>query len=202
MQRVPFPIYSGTSSHYRDLFEVGGTTRPWPHLDDGLALLRSAWERLGSHGVLPEWHEREILDQASGNSNWQHGEIYVVGCRTKASEYARSNAEHGGELLTLCADALNRLAELDAPSAEELRSRYPALHRQLAGGGKPLLVVFEDVAPDDLSSEIPGGRAPLGHGEQLTLLTEWHDAGKKELMQVFAFRLAVGRGIVAGIVEL
>lgn len=202
VQTVPFPIYNGTSSHYRDLFEIGGTTRPWPHLDDGLALLRSAWERLGSHGILPEWHEREILYQATGNANWQHGELYVVGCKVKATQYARSNAGHGGELLTLCADALNRLAEVDAPSAEDLRSRYPALQSLLAGGGKPLLVEFERVAADDLCAEIPGGGGPLILAEQLNQLTEWHRAGMKELMQIYAFRLAVGRGVVARIVEL
>ncbi|GJD87848.1 hypothetical protein BHAOGJBA_1353 [Methylobacterium hispanicum] len=202
MQHITFPLYHGTSSHFRDLFEVGGTTRPWPHAEDAIALLRATWAHLQGAGVEPEWYQANILEQSTGHANWQHGELYVAACRTPAIRYARSGAAFGGEILSQCAEALERLDVVDAAAAATLRNRFTALERFLAGGGTPLLVVVDGVPASALASEA-GMRSV---DEEIQAVDACRSEMDGELLEAclqgFQFRLRAGFGTVREISEL
>lgn len=202
MQHIPFPLYHGTSSHFRDLFEVGGTTRPWPHVQDAISLLRATWAQLQGSGIEPEWYQANILRQSTGPSNWQHGELYVAAGEAAAVRYAHGGAAFGGEILTQCAEALKRLDAIDAAAAGSLRAQYPALGRFLAGGGTPLLVVVEGVPVSALLKEAGEGsvdeqvRAVEGH------LSTMEGNLLQACLQGYQFRVRAGCGTVREIVDL
>lgn len=202
MQHVTFPLYHGTSSHFRDLFEVGGTTRPWPHAEDAIALLRATWVHLQGAGIHPEGYQANILRQSTGASNWQHGELYVAASEVTATRYACGGAVFGGELLSQCAGALGRLAAMDAAAAALLRDRYPALGTFLAGGGTPLLVVVENAPVSALALEAGNGSVE----EQILTIDEYRSEMDGNLLEAclraYQFRLRPGFGTVREISEL
>lgn len=202
VHNIPFPLYHGTSSHFRDLFEVGGTTRPWPHVQDAISLLRATWAQLQGFGIEPGWYQANILRQSTGPSNWQHGELYAAAGETAAVSYARSGAAFGGEILTQCAEALKQLKAMDPASAAGLWAQYPALGRFLAGGGTPLLVIVEDVPVSALSNEAGEGSVDEQVREVEGYLSEMEGNLLQVYLHDYQFRVRAGYGTVREIVDL
>jgi hypothetical protein len=97
-------------------------------------------------GCEPELWEELALKQVSGHSNWQHGELYVTPSKGTARRYADYGAVYGGELLTLCRCAVDKLAELDRERAESLMRDAESIAGFLKGAGSPILVEFVDVS--------------------------------------------------------
>ena len=202
MLHIPFPLYHGTSSHFRDLFDVGGTTRPWPHVQDAISLYRETWAQLQGAGIEPDWYQEKILRQATGHSNWQHGELYVAAGEVAAVRYALGGANFGGEILSQCAEALERLDAVNAAAAARLRDQSPALGRFLAGGGSPLLVVIEGAPVSALTKETGEGAID----EQIHAIERHLSEMDGNLLQAclegYQFRLRAGCGTVREIVDL
>ena len=151
---VPFPLYHGTSSHYLSLFRPGSRPSKWPHRDDAIGLFRQTWAELRNLGQEPEWWIENMVNQVSGRSNWQHGQLYLTPSVKTAVCYARDGARRGGELLSECAKALDRLAEMDAASAERLLQAAGSVQSLLCSDGwPPLLIQFDELRVGDLLTE-------------------------------------------------
>ena len=135
---VRFPLYHGTSSHYLTMFRSGISPSKWPHADDALNLLRQIWNELRALGREPDWHYvDQIINQTSGSSNWQHGDLYLTADLGTAVAHACHWAEVGGELLGVCRDGLSELASIDREKSEYLMSRAGDIQRFLRGDGRP-----------------------------------------------------------------
>ena len=151
---VNFPLYHGTSSHYLSMFRPGDCPTEWPHRDDALGLFRRVWAELRNLGQEPEWHIDNMLNQVSGSSNWQHGQLYLTPSVKTAVVYARNGARRGGELLRECAEALDTLAGMDRSIAERLLSSAGSVQPLLREDGwPPVLVQFDRVCVEDLLTE-------------------------------------------------
>lgn len=201
---IDFAFYHGGSSHYRHLLEIGSPIRPWPHKDDALDLMRAAWAELRARGREPNSYQTWMIEQHPGHANWQHGETYVTARRSKASLYAGSYGEHGGELLNECAQALAALGRIDSRAASGLRGRHAELAPMLAGGGRPLLVRIENVRIDDLQPEVREDAAIEDDlVESLAKISSSKDSpGMMAVYGDVGYRLRPGAGIVAAVEEL
>ena len=155
-QFVPFPLFHGTSSHFLAAFKLGTTPSRWPYKDEALNLLNDTWLALRVLGLEPCWSVERVLSQASGPSNWQHGELYLTPSKLAAVRYACGGAKYGGELLTFCKTAVESLRELDQLRADCLIQGAKNVAGFLKGTNSPaLLVEFSDVKVADLSAERP-----------------------------------------------
>lgn len=150
---VLFPLFHGTSTLYIESFRNRAPPSLWPYRDRAIELLGKTLKRLVAVGGEVEFWERDTLTQASGNSNWQHGQLYLTPSRYTATKYARTGGRNGGELFAMCSKALDRLGERDAESANALLQEASDLRKFLQGGGSPMLVVFERLRPSDLEAE-------------------------------------------------
>ena len=157
---VSFPLYHGTSSHYLSMFRPGSFPSKWPHQQDAINLIRQAWAELRNLGQEPDWFIDNMLNQVSGSSNWQHGQLYLTPSVRTAVVYARDGARKGGELLRSCAEALATLAQLDDVKAEQLLRDAGSVESILRSDGwPPLLVQFDhvrvgDLLPENLDSDV------------------------------------------------
>lgn len=195
-QIISFPLFHGTSSYYRTGFKPGTTPAVWPHKGVALGLLRGAWDALREFGREPEWYEENILNQVSGYSNWQHGELYVTPSKWSAVRYARNGAVYGGELLTACRSAIDELIELDPERAERLMRNAEGVSKLLKGSGSPILVEFVDVRVCHLLPERESD-------DVLTALSRLDDERKRETIgQQTNFRLISGCGTVHRVIKL
>ena len=198
-QLVPFPLFHGTSNHYVTAFKPGATPVAWPHKEMALSLLRDAWTALCVLGCEPSWYVQDVLNQVSGHSNWQHGELYLTPNRVSAVRYACGGAEYGGELLTLCRDAIDALAELDQTKAKHLMQSTGAMVDLLQGTGlPPILIEFDNVYMGDLSTE----RESDDLLESISFLVDEDERSREILGQQTNFRLANRRGIVTNVFEI
>ena len=214
---VPFPLYHGTSSHYLSAFKPGCLPAEWPHKDDALRLLKDAWDAssLRRHLVPDDVREslgwdvrydkmpllaKNIIEQSSRYTNWQHGELYLTASVPMAVSYGCHGARHGGELLTQCKVAIDVLSTVDLDRAKELRATAESLKELLQGTERPpLLVEFNEVRFDELSTEVAGQDVR----QRLSLLTdETDELIRKVFGQQTNFRLAKGCGIVARVSEV
>ena len=168
---VPFPLYHGTSSHYLSAFRPGATPVPWPYKDVALRLLTDAWTVLSTRRYeVPQdvrenigwdvtyedtpWFVKNVIEQASSYSNWQHGELYLTPSTRIAVSYACAGARFGGELLTFCKTAIDALANLDPQNAKELMVGAQSLASLLRGTEQaPILARFDNIRVDDLATE-------------------------------------------------
>ena len=132
---VSFPLLHGTSTHYVDNFCKGENPRSWPYRDQALDLLYKTLERMDAVGVEVEFYERSTLEQRSEQYNAQHGQIYLSPNPSRAKDYARSGAAHGGERLSLCMLAIKRLREHDREGARALVQEAYSLKQFIDGGG-------------------------------------------------------------------
>ena len=202
-QIVPFPLFHGTSSHYLAAFKPGASLADWPHKDVALSLFRDAWAALQALGCEPKkpW-VRHALNQASGHSNWQHGELYVTPSKGTARMYADGGAIYGGELLTFCRCAVDRLAELDRERAESLMRDAESIAGFLKGAGSPILVEFVDVSVCSLSPERSSDNV-LDTLSHLEALSRSGDECMREIIeQQTNFRLAPRGGTVGRVFEV
>ena len=191
-QVVPFPLFHGTSSHYLAAFKPGATLAGWPHKDVALSLFKGAWAALQALGREPDWWVKRALDQVSGHSNWQHGELYVTPSKGTARIYADGGAVYGGELLTLCRCAVDKLAELDRERAESLMWDAESIAGFLKGAGSPIVVEFVDVSVCGLLPE----RSSDNVLDELKALSCLGDERRELYGQQTNFRLAPGGGTV------
>ena len=221
---LPFPLFHGTSSHYLSAFQPGYTPAPWTHKDVALRLLTDAWDALSlirheipadvgkdlfggvSHEGIP-WMVKNVIEQASGYSNWQHGELYLTPSKGSAVRYACEGARYGGELLTFCKTTIDALARLDDRKAKELTQTAGSLTEFLRGTDRPPIIVqFDDLRVDDLSPE----SSARDVRKQIAFLTEGPmrevfgsaECALETLGQQTNFRLANGRGIVKRVFEV
>ncbi len=119
-------------------------------------MLNDTWLALRVLGLEPCWSVERVLSQASGPSNWQHGELYLTPSKLAAVRYACGGAKYGGELLTFCKTAVESLRELDQLRADCLIQGAKNVAGFLKGTNSPaLLVEFSDVKVADLSAERP-----------------------------------------------
>ena len=194
-QTFPFPLFHGSSTHYSDTFLPGRAVVPWPHKDAALQLLRDVSAALRASGVEPDWWFAQAVEQATGPSNWQHGELYVSPSRISAVRYAKTGAEHGGELMTMCRFALNQFKELHPSRMKQLLSPYDSLGLFLEGGGRPLLVEFDRVR---FSAVVPeAGESRFGAVEVAEVVNGKDDEYRDVLCQQFNFRLELDFAIVS-----
>ena len=169
---VPFPLFHGSSNHYLSSFKLGSTPVAWSHKDTALRLLREVWDDLDrlrdqvatdaqeklhwdiTHERVP-WFVQRVVDQSSSfSSNWQHGELYLTPSKRTAVSYACGGSRYGGELLRMCRDAIDVLAEVDYQRADELVRSSGSLERLIRGTElPPILVEFGNIKPGDLSTE-------------------------------------------------
>ena len=151
---VSFPLYHGTSSHYLSIFRPGSCPLQWPHRDDAINLFRQTWTELRTLGQEPDWWLENMLNQISGSSNWQHGQLYLTPSVKTAVVYARDGARRGGELLRECAEALDQLAGIDRSIAARVLSGSGSVQSLLREDGwPPVLVECDHVRVDDLLTE-------------------------------------------------
>lgn len=221
---VPFPLYHGTSSHFLKNFKPGNTPGVWPHKASALDLLRSSWAGLTSRrSEVPKylsdelgwdvefeevpWLVRVVLDQETGSSNWQHGELYLTPSVQAAVNYACGGAKYGGELLTFCRTAIDALAEIDRSIAEQLLRNSESLTGCLEGTERPPLVVeLEGILVDHLSTEtqrqdVEQQLASLSDGALRKMLGSDDDV-RETIGQQMNFRLATGCGQVARVFQV
>jgi hypothetical protein len=191
----PFPLYHGTSSHYLGSLIAGQTVPEWDLRHAALDLLRDAWAALEERGVSPDWSHRAVLNQESLGANWQHDSLYVSPSKLTAVRYAVSNADYGGELLTLCRYSIDQLIELDSSCAAGLSSRYRNLEDLLKGGGKPLLIEFRDVPRKSLVPEV-GNRTVQW---AIDLLESKDPIMREALGQQINFRLSLEASVIHNI---
>jgi hypothetical protein len=189
---VPFPLYHGTSSHYRDLFRPGTTPSSWAHTEAALALIRGAWAELKSLGIEPDPYARAVLAQRSDHMNWQHGELFVTPSQSSAVRYAGTGAAYGGELMMFCKDALERLRQADASRALRVPG-VELLSRFLEGGGTPLLIEITNVRAADLLPEIAGKNV----ADALSGLARLNDKMRDLMGQQTNFRLKTNYSVVS-----
>ena len=194
---VPYPLYHGTSSHYLACFKPGTMPTAWPYKDVALGLLRDTWTALQAYGDRPTRWIENVLNQTSGPTNWQHGELYLTPSKTSAVRYARTGAAHGGELLTCCKQAIDALAKLDKIAVECLfRDARPVAKFLQGGGWPPILVQFDKVPVDSLMTEIESRGARQ-------LVCSLADEGMRESVgQQTNFRLASYCGTVSRVFEI
>ena len=195
---VPFALYHGSSSHYLANFRPGDPVSHWPHRQAARDLYRRVWTELKGLGHAPDWWQERTLAQESGHANWQHGQLYVTPSMRTAVNYAGGGAAHGGELLQMCKDALDRLAELDRRKSTELLRGAGSISRFLEETGLPILIEFGNVRISGLSPE----RASRNLGEQLAQLADLDEHLRELVAQQTNFRLAPGCGSVARVFEL
>ena len=196
---VSFPLYHGTSSHYISMFKCGTSPSGWPHTEIALKLLRRTWDELSKYGQSPEWYIDRILEQSSGNSNWQHGQLYVTPSIKSATRYACSGARSGGELLTLCSEALNKLAKYDLRLTKCLIEGAGSVQPFLRNDGlPPLIIELDSVRVTDLLPERESDD-PL---VMLATLKSLEPEMRGILGQQYNFRLANGAGSVAHVFEV
>ena len=221
---VPFSLYHGTSSHYFSAFRPGTTPVPWPHKDVALRLLADAWTVLSTRRYeVPQnvrenigwdvafedtpWFVKNVIEQASSYSNWQHGELYLTPSMRIAVSYACAGARFGGELLTFCNTAIDILANLDPQKAKELLLGAQSLAPLLGGSEQaPILVRFDKIRVDDLGTEstardVREELASLTDGKMREVLGS-EEKVLETLGQQTNFRLANGCGIVSQIFEV
>ena len=221
---VPFSLFHGTSSHYSSAFEPGDTPTPWLHKDVALSLLKGAWDELSrlrheipddvrenlcwdvTYEEIP-WFVKNVMDQVSSYSNWQHGELYLTPSKLTAVNYACGGARYGGELLTLCKTAIDALSRLDDKKANELSQSAESLAEFLRGTEQPPIIVqFDALRIADLSTE----SSARDVREEIAFLTEgpMQEVLGSEvriletLGQQTNFRLTSGCGIVKRILEV
>ena len=211
---VPFPLYHGTSSHYLFVFSPGCPPAAWPHKYDALRLLKEARDELSlrrhqmpndvsdslgwdvANDEMP-FVVTNIIEQNSGFSNWQHGDLYLTPSIEMAVFYGCAGARHGGELLTRCKKAIDALVKVDYDKAKEIIDTAGSLRELLQGTERPpILVEFNDVRVDELSTEIAGRDVR----QQLSLLTD--EMSRRAFRQRTNFRLAKGCGIVTRVSEV
>lgn len=194
--KLNFPLLHGTSTLYTGYFVPGSIAVAWIHRDAAIELLRQTTNAIASLAGGVKFWERDALAQASHLANWQHGQIFLTPSRESAFRYAHSGAKHGGELLTICACALERLSVLDAESYRRLRGNADGLARYLDGGGRPMLVVFDGVDTDDLDAERSGFESVE---KLLSRLPHPDDPHFDVLTQQSNFRFRQNKGIVSRI---
>lgn len=193
MRTLPFALFHGTSNWYGYNFRPGEVAKGWPHRDEALALLNGILAGLTDADAVVEFWMKETMSQSSGHANWRHGSVCVTPSRYTASKYARTGASNGGELVTMCACALERLSKLDNALAERLVSGCSDNIRELlAGGGTPALVVYERVPESDLEAE----RGIETVQDVLARLSDLDDAAFDVISQQSNFLLKPGRGVV------
>ena len=195
--KLSFPLIHGSSTHYFDHFVPGSTPTAWAHCNSAIQFLRQTTNAIASLGGKVEFWERDALAQASHLANWQHGQIFLTPSRESALRYARSGAKHGGELLTMCASALERLLGLDPESYRRLKGNADDLARYLDGGGQPMLVVFDGVETDDLYAERSGFESV---DKVLSRLPQPDDPHFDVITQQSNFRFRENKGIVSRLV--
>lgn len=190
---VPFALYHGTSSLYLKSFVQGMPPMPWPHRTASLQLLQHAWAALRKFGSEPPWWIESIIAQKSGVSNWQHGSFYVTPSRQSAVRYAATGSSFGGELLTLCKQALDELGERDGIMASELMRNAGPLSPLLSGTGQPILVELNGIYASDLAPETDGREL----SDMLVELSQLDASGRDLRGQQANFSLKDGRGVIA-----
>ena len=211
---IPFPLYHGTSGHYLSAFKPGRPPAAWPHKNDALRLLEDAWNTLSSrrHEVPNDireylrwdiryedmpWVVAQIIEQNSGHSNFQHGELYLSINMGTALSYGCAGARYGGELLTYCKTAIDVMATIDPDRSKELVAATESLEEFFRGTEcPPLLVEFDEVRVGELSTEVAG--QDVRH--RLSLMT--NELSRKVVGQQTNFRLAKGCGIVSRVFEV
>lgn len=221
---VPFPLFHGTSSHYLSTFKPGYTPTPWPYKDVALKLLTDAWDVLflRRHEIPDDIREnlfsgvaheeipllvKNVVEQTSSRSNWQHGELYLTPSKRTAVSYACGGARYGGELLTFCKTAIDALARFDDKIANELIQNAESLAEFLRGTERPPVIVqFDDLRIVDLSTEssagdVREGIASLTEGPMREVL-----GSEERVLEIMGqqtnFRLASGCGVVKRVFEV
>ena len=195
---LPFALYHGSSSHYLEHFRPGRPPSPWPYAPHALELYQQVWKALKRLGHAPDWWEERILAQDSGHANWQHGQLYVTPSKASAARYADGGAAHGGELLQLCRNALDKFEKLEPGGTTELLRGAGGITRFLDETGLPILVEFGNLPLSGLLPERQSDDVSSQLAELLNL-----DEMKRDLMgQQTNFRLAPGCGVVARVFEL
>ena len=190
---VPFPLYHGSSTHYLRGFRRGGPPADWPLKEHAIGLLRKIWARLDAYGVDPEFWIQNILDQREGPANWQHGVLYVTPSERTAVNYAGGGATHGGELMTLCREGLDRLLRVDKLSVRGVLEHVgPTIQRLLDGGGEPILIEFVDVSVGCLEPETHRDR-----DQEIEHLLGLSERDRELSGQQTNFRLMPGSGTVS-----
>ena len=221
---ISFPLYHGTSSLYLADFRPGTTPQRWPYKEAALNLLRGVWDRLAqirdrvpgdikndlqrdtTYDETP-WYVRNIIEQASGTSNWQHGDIYLTASKRRAARYACGGARYGGELLTACKEAIDALSKVDRQRADRLIRRAESLDIFLKGTDlPPILVEFTNIGICGLLNET--GHPILPHElSDLADDVQSEPCGSNNPIQEIRkenvnFRLASGCGVVRRVFEV
>ena len=196
LQIVSFPLYHGTSSHYLGRFKPGATTEIWPFKGAALSLLKKAWDALRTLGHPAEWWIESILSQESGHSNWRHGELYVTPSLCSAIRYATGGAACGGELLTICREAFDKLTVVDRKRACSLLNDATSIAGFLDGSGSPIVVEFHDVRTCDLLPEQEIDDV------QVSLSRLGNEEARETIGQQTNFRLGPGCGTVSQVFRL
>jgi hypothetical protein len=154
-----------------------------------------ATEAIARSGGEVEFYECNALIQGSGHANWDHGEIFLTPSRGSALRYAQTGGAHGGELLTMCAEALQRLGVLNVEAHEDLiKQTNVDLQKFLQGGGRPMLVLFDDMNTCDLDAE---RRDVESVRDVLIRVPKTEDPNFDILTQQSNFRVKPGRGRVS-----
>ncbi len=217
---IAFPLYHGTSSLFLSDFKPGTTPQLWPHKESALNFLKKAWNRLSeirdrATGKI-EWdtplevmslYIGNTIEQASGASNWQHGDLYLAANKQAAVTYARGGARHGGELLTMCREVIDALSKVDCHYADQLIRSTESLDKFLRGTDlPPILVEFTGIRVCDLSTE---SGEPVLPRHLTNLADNWlsESCGADGLVQQIAsermnFRLENGSGAVERVFEV
>lgn len=196
----PHPLYHGTSSHWVSEFPSEGILRAWQHTTTTLSLYRETQQILRAKGFELVGYELWVFEQTLDIGHWEHGALCVTPSKSKADDYARSNAEYGGELLTITATALERLSTADPEAAASLLSRFPTLRPMLAGSGRPLVVELSGIDTLGLTPIGPGGSME----QRLAELDSDKNVGKEMfdvLHQMTNFAVAVGSPFRARILQ-
>jgi hypothetical protein len=159
-QRLPIPLYHGTSSLFLDgiiKFGLGGRNPivDWQVLDFAKAIYPLVEEHL-SHTdafMLKAGSFKLMVEQKSAAMNFQHGETYLSPAASTAVRYA-VNKKYGSELLTYTLDFLEELLRRKINGvADALFRRYPQIFEKLDISPAPLLIRIDGLPAKDLLAE-------------------------------------------------
>lgn len=194
MPKLPVPLYHGTSTLFLSGIIESGLGGKNPILDWGVLDFAQTINPLVQEQFSNDegWMAKAqsfgwMVNQQTGEMNFQHGDTYLSASKDTAIRYAVSKRA-GSELLSYSLDFLNELVRRKVPGvADKLYRRYPGIFELLDISCAPLLVEVRHVACEDLVDE---------HGrdaqQNITLINsvarEERDA-KDVLLQQVNFRL-------------
>ena len=194
-ERMPVPLYHGTSKLFLSSIQSGGLGAKDPNVT-----FRTR-EMLDELASAREWNWQEdpdllairyIIDQrvTNGGFNFRHGSTYLSPSKATAVRYALSN-RFGSELLSTAFSMFEKLKAYDPHRAHEIVVRYPELLKLHEMTHQPLLVEALDIPIRNLRSE--DGEDPA---HTLSVLRENADGLRKLIWQQLNFELTATHSAV------